>query len=138
MCCSDGRRFVLRYCFDQSTGKHLLFVFLNYTGIDSDSPLWSQLKSAIALLPQSWHLHLLFALASRKDMLHAATDVVSVLVGPGEVRYAVLRKEPVRENNDLLGWDYWYEATLDSEELKGAYGTLPSHATLIFLCRQRS
>ena len=102
---------------------------------NSDLPPLSQLKSAIALLPQSWQLHLLFVLKSRNDMLHCAADVVNSLVGPSEVRYAIAREE---ERGGDYRDDYWYEATLESEELKGAYETLPSHAMLIFLCRQGS
>ena len=140
MHCLDINRhwscFVLRYRFEQSMGKHSLFVFLDFTDINSDSPLRSPLNAAIALLPRLWHLHFLFVFESRNDMLQCAADVVPSLVGPSEVRYAIPREEKRegRSNRD----SYWYKATLDSEELKGACETLPNHDILIFLCRRGS
>ena len=133
MHCLDINRywpcFVLRYRFEQSMGKHSLFVFLDCTDINSDLPLWPQLKSAITLLPHSWHLHFLFVFESRNDMLQCAADVVPSLVGPSEVRYAI----PHRGIDFMT--KYWFEATLDFEELKGMSVALPAGFVPICLCR---
>ena len=66
-------------------------------------------------------------------MLHSAADVATLLVGRGEVRYAISHQE--KRKGD--GWreDYWYEATLDSEELKGMSGALSGDFVPIVLCR---
>ena len=67
-------------------------------------------------------------------MLHSAADVVTSLVGLGEVRYAISQKE--EREGDLYKREYWYEATLESEELKGTSVALPGDFVPIFLCRQ--
>ena len=69
-------------------------------------------------------------------MLHAAADVAILLVGRGEVRYAMSQKE--KRKGDIWREHYWYEATLDFEELKGTSGALIAGFVPIFLCRQWS
>ena len=74
-------------------------------------------------------------------MLHSAANIVekqlTSLTSRGKVRYTISQRK-----NRLNYWMnedcYWYEAALESEELKGAYEALPSHVMLIFLCRQGS
>ena len=68
-------------------------------------------------------------------MLHSAADVVTALVGRGEVRYAIQWQKEEQEG-DYGKEYYWYEATLDSEELKGTSGALPGVFVLICLCRR--
>ena len=68
-------------------------------------------------------------------MLHSAADVVALLVGRGEVRYAISQWE-ARED-DLYELPHWYEATLDFEVLKGTLGAFPRDFVPIVLCRQR-
>ena len=68
-------------------------------------------------------------------MLHSAPDVVTALVGRGEVRYAIQWQKEEQEG-DYGKEGYWYEATLDSEELIGTSGALPDGFVLISLCRQ--
>lgn len=93
--------------------------YINLAGEDSDK--WTQFDSAVRLLK----LRLLLGFNDRERMLHFATAVVhantSSLSLPGDARYVLARME--KRQGDRNECAYWYQASLESDELQGASGS---------------
>lgn len=122
----DGKLLTFHTPKNDSTGETLVFVNLANEDIkipDHDSDRWTALDTAIASV---WrHPRFLFGFDDREHMLRFASNIVngklaSLLAG-GEVRYIMARKE--KQGGDSPEQRYWYQATLESEELKGMSAT---------------
>lgn len=114
-------------CADKKTNS----VFINFSHkdvafVDLDSDAWMELDAVIASLWQ--RPQFLFGFNDRESMLRFSAAVVeeelSSLSMDGDVRYTVSRKEC--RQGDNIPWDYWYQATLESDELKGMPAIQPT------------
>ena len=106
---------------EDSRGENNILVFIAYQYIKDKTNCWALLDSAITTMPDSWHPRILLGFDCREAILTFAAYFVKTqlgsLVNLGEMRYTV----SMEEKRDVFGsMPYWYEATLDSEELQGA------------------
>lgn len=114
-----------------SAGKDTTSVFINLDHddiefVDNDSDKWMELNTVIASM---WkHPRFLLGFKSRERMRRFAATVVkeklTSVSTDGEVRYTMLQKK--WQDSDIVLHDYWYQATLESDELKGMSVMRPS------------
>lgn len=114
--CTPGR---------DSSGNSIISVLIDLDHedvkfVDHSSDAWIHLNAVIETLPQ--RLQFLFGFQNRERMTRFAAALVNEklpsLLRRGKARYAVARKE--RREGDYKEFKYWYQASLDLDELHGA------------------
>lgn len=87
--------------------------------IDDNADGWTMLNTTIRSLQR--RTHFLFGFYDRARMLRFEADIVNdrlpSLSTRGEVQYTVAKME--KRQGDVIKARYWYQASLQSEELQG-------------------